>query len=373
MIVDDIALTLTPGLGPRGIVHLIEVFGSAERIFAASRAELMQRAELREAVAEAILARVGYAPAEREVAYCRRNGIVAVAATDEAYPALLRDVVDPPHVIYVMGHVEALRKRCVSVVGTRRVSSYGQLQCVEFVRAMSKITPDVAIVSGLAFGVDSEAHRAALQCGVPTVAVLANPLPGVTPAQHSNLARDIINRGGAIISEYHSQVKQRGTLYTARNRIIAALSEVTLLVESPISGGSMVTAKLAADYDRLVMAMPGRVSDTNSQGCNLLIANRKALLYYSAEQMARELMWDVESPSDRAVIESNSDDDMTADQRGLMGCFRSSDPLSISDLVTITSLDVATVSAMLLELELMGHVRMVAGNRYMPLDSLTTR
>ncbi len=371
MIIDDIALTLTPGLGPKGIVHLIEIFGSAERIFASSRAELTSRAQLREGVAEAIVARVGYRGAEREMAHCARNGITAVAATDDAYPPLLREVVDRPHVLYVMGRVEVLARRCVSVVGTRRVSSYGQLRSVEFVHDISTLIEGITIVSGLAFGVDSEAHRAALQFGIPTVAVLANPLPEVNPAQHSALARDILKRGGALVSEYHSQVKQRGTLYTARNRIIAALSSVTLLVESPLSGGSMVTAQYAAGYERLVMAIPGRVNDHNSKGCNLLIANRTALLYYSAEQLAREVMWDIEAPSDRAVVVRN-EPDLSDAQRGLMECFRSEEPLSISDLVALTSLDVATLSTMLLELELLGKLRVVSGNRYLPLESHTT-
>ncbi len=372
MIIDDIALTLTPGLGPKGIVHLIEVFGSAERIFAASRGELVSRAQLREGVADAIVAKVGYSSAKREVAHCQRNSITAVAATDSSYPPLLREVADRPHVLYVMGRVEALHRRCVSVVGTRRVSSYGQLHCVEFVHNLSTLIEGITIVSGLAFGVDSEAHRASLQYGVPTVAVLANPLPQVNPGQHSALARDIIKRGGALVSEFHSQVKQRGNLYTARNRIIAALSSATLLVESPLSGGSMVTAHYAAGYERLVMAIPGRVNDQNSKGCNLLIANRTALLYYSAEQLARELMWDIDAPSDRAVVVAD-EPDLSVEQRGLMECFRSEEPLSISDLATLTSLDVATLSTMLLELELMGKLRVVSGNRYLPLQSATTR
>ena len=260
MAIDDIALTLVPGLGVKGVVHLLEVFGTAQAIFAASADELAGRAELRPDVARSIAARKSHPEAERELRHCRRHGITPLASTDDAYPALLREIPDYPHVLYIKGNAEVLSQRCLSMVGTRRISTYGQRLCDELVRGLTRI-PQVVVVSGLAFGVDVACHRAALAAGIPTVGVLANPLPDVTPAQHTSVALDMIERGGALISELHSQSKQRGTFYLARNRIIAGLSAGTVVIESPASGGSLATAHYADGYDRTVMAPPGRTTD----------------------------------------------------------------------------------------------------------------
>ena len=233
---------------------MLEVFGTAQAIFAASADELAGRAELRPDVARSIAARKSHPEAERELRHCRRHGITPLASTDDAYPALLREIPDYPHVLYIKGNAEVLSQRCLSMVGTRRISTYGQRLCDELVRGLTRI-PQVVVVSGLAFGVDVACHRAALAAGIPTVGVLANPLPDVTPAQHTSVALDMIERGGALISELHSQSKQRGTFYLARNRIIAGLSAGTVVIESPASGGSLATAHYADGYDRTVMGL----------------------------------------------------------------------------------------------------------------------
>ena len=288
MAIDDIALTLVPGLGVKGVVHLLEVFGTAQAIFAASADELSGRAELRPDIARSIAARKSHPEAERELRHCRRHGITPLASTDDAYPALLREIPDYPHVLYIKGNAEVLSQRCLSMVGTRRISTYGQRLCDELVRGLTRI-PQVVVVSGLAFGVDVACHRAALAAGIPTVGVLANPLPDVTPAQHTSVALDMIERGGALISELHSQSKQRGTFYLARNRIIAGLSAGTVVIESPASGGSLATAHYADGYDRTVMAPPGRTTDANSFGTNSLIRNRKAQLVLTADDVIANL------------------------------------------------------------------------------------
>lgn len=237
MTIEDIALTLTPGIGTKGAVHLLEHFGDAEHIFAASDEELCSRTRLRPDLARRITQRVALPDAEREWTYCLKNNIHIVASTDPQYPPLLRETPDYPHVLYIRGNVDALTGRCLSMVGTRDATPYGQRMCNELIRGLAERVPRLCIVSGLAFGIDVTAHRAALAAGVQTVAVLPNPLPDVTPAQHRGVARDIVEAGGALVSELHSQVKQRGTFYLARNRIIAGLSAGTVVVESPCGGG----------------------------------------------------------------------------------------------------------------------------------------
>lgn len=371
MTLEDIALTMTPRLGLKGVVRLLEVFSSAEKIFGASREELIHFAQLNGEVADYIVQQRAFAAAQREIKYCQRNSILMIASTDPEYPPLLREVNDYPHVIYVRGNPEALCGRNVSIIGTRRITSYGDRMCHDLVRDLGAQLPDVTIVSGLAFGVDSAAHRAALNYNIPTVAVVANPLPAVTPTQHTALAEDIIAHGGAIVSECHSQSRQHKNIFIARNRIVAALSGVTVVVESPLSGGSMVTAGIAAGYERMVMAIPGRLSDASSAGCNMLIRNKEATLCLSATQIIREMMWDCSAPSDRTVI-APLHQEFSDEQREILKYFESVDAVSIEELCERTQYDVSKLSVLLMELELCGVVRMLQGNRYEMLNVVKT-
>lgn len=364
MTILDLALALTPHLGVKGTKHLLECFGSAERIFSCSEGELRGEASLREEALKGILSRVAMRSAERELDHLQRNGLWALASTDEEYPALLREVNDNPHILYGMGDREALRGPMLSMVGTREQSPYGERVCRYLIEGLAERIPNLVIVSGLAFGIDGVCHRLALECGLRTVAVVANPLPGVTPTQHSHLAREIMERGGAILSELPSSTKQKGVFYVARNRIIAALSEGTVVVESPATGGALLTAQYADGYNRTVMAVPGRVGDRTALGPNLLIRNRKAQMVLSAEDIVRELMWDLNLeqeyiPPKRAEVEP-----LTPDEEGLLGCFRSDDPLTFAELVELSSLEPASLNALLVGLELSGAIRQLPGNRY---------
>ena len=249
------------------------------------------------------------------------------------------------------------------MVGTRRATPYGQTMCNRLVEGLAAQVPGLCIVSGLAFGIDVAAHRAALAAGVRTVAVLANPLPGVMPAQHTAVARDILDHGGALVTELHSQTRQNGTAYLARNRIIAGLGAGCVVVESPDSGGSLATAHCADGYDRSVMAVPGRATDGMSSGTNHLIRNRKAQLVMTADDIVRELMWDL-GPEPAAFREKPSTPELTPDEAGLLGCFRTDDPLAVETLAELSGLDPGELAALLVGLELAGAVRQLPGNRY---------
>lgn len=365
MTLEDIALQMTPGIGVKGAVHLLECFGSAERIFAASAEELIAQAELKAELARLIVRRSSFRDAEKELEYCRRNGVVAIASTDAEYPALLREIPDYPTVLYIKGDPEALSARCLSIVGTRQATPYGQLMTNRLVEGLAQRVGRLCIVSGLAYGIDVAAHRAALAAGVKTVAVVANALPEVTPVQHAAVARDVLAQGGAIVSEMHSQTKQNGTGFLARNRIIAALSAGCLVVESPESGGSLITARYADEYDRCVMAVPGRATDLASAGTNRLINAKKAHLVASAGDILRELMWDV--GTDGAACPAPRVMQLTADEQGLLGCFRTNDPIAIEALAELAGLNPGELAALLLGLELSGAVRQLPGDRYMKL------
>lgn len=364
MTIEDIALTMTPGIGVKGAVHLLETFGDARRIFAATASELTRQAQLRPDLVRQLLSRKGFSAAEKELAHCARHDIRILASTDPEYPPLLRETPDYPHVLYLKGDPETLRTRCISFVGTRAATAnYGTPLCSRLVEGLAAKVPNLCIVSGLAFGIDIAAHRAALAAGIRTVAVLANPLPGVTPVEHLSVARDLLAHGGALVTELHSQVKQNGNFYLDRNRIIAGLSAGTVVVESKHAGGSLVTARYADSYNRAVMAVPGRIGDPASAGTNHLIYTRKAQMIRSAGDIVEELGWDLqyddlrESPKPEAT-------EFSSQEMNLLNCFPATDPVSIEKLCEQSGLDFKELQIQLTLLELSGAVRQLPGNLY---------
>ena len=361
MVIDDIALTLQPHVGPRTAAHLLQCFGSAEAIFAASEAELIEHAELRKDIAASIVRRPMHRQAEKELKHCERNGIMPIASTSELYPPLLRECGDYPHVVYYKGDTAALGRRMISMVGTRRMTSYGQRMCDRLVGELGQMFPDLVIVSGLAFGVDAACHRAALGAGIATVGVLADALTEIYPADHARLADEMARRGGGILSEYHSENKNKGVTFVPRNRIIAGMSMGTVVVESPLKGGSIITANMADGYERCVMAVPGRVGDAGSEGVNELIRSNKARMVCSAADIARELMWDV---SERKSVAERDMSGLSRDAAGLLGCIPDGEAISIDGLAEVSGLSHSELAAIILELEFDGFVRLAAGKRY---------
>lgn len=367
MVFEEVALSFVPNLGSRGAMHLIECFGSARAIYEASEQQLIEQAELRADIARAIAHRGGFAEAEREIAHCERHGIAIVAATDEGYSEKLRFIADRPHILYIKGNVEALSaERVVSVVGTRRMTPYGELMCNRIIEAVAKYYPDTVIVSGLAYGIDAAAHRAALAAGLRTVGVVANALPSVTPAANRALAEDMVRNGGAIVSEVSSQTRQNGNLYIPRNRIVAGLCDGLLVVETPLSGGSIHTAHAADGYSREVMALPGRASDIASQGTNAMIRNGLARLVTSGEELLEVLGWPTDQMPERIKVEERTLNSAEEQILALLGT--ASDGVALDTIIERSGLGAGVVSATLLDLELSGLVRSLPGKIYEKLN-----
>lgn len=364
MNVDDIALTLQQGLGSKGVAHLLSSMGSAEAVFAASEDELVERAELKRLIARDIVKKNFHREAEDEMEFLHRHSLSAVASTDKDYPSLLRECPDYPHVIYVRGNTGALSSgRMLSMVGTRRITPYGQRMCDTLTGRLSEVARGTVIVSGLAFGVDAGCHRASLHYGLPTVAVVANAFPGVTPVQNSRLADEIVERGGAIITELHSRTKQNGMFYISRNRIVAGMSEGTVVVESPADGGSLSTAALAYGYNRVVMAVPGRAGDRCSEGANLLIKRCRASMVCSGDDIVHELGWDIERTGE-VPLHAVTRPLLTADEQRLTACFGEGEGVDLDTLAIRGGMSVGETAATLLNLEIGGVVRSLPGKVY---------
>ncbi len=363
--IEDMALTFLPGIGVKGRVHLLECFGDAAAVFRASEEELVERAQLRPEAAHSLRkAGSSLQKAEKELAYCRRHGITPVASTDPDYPPLLREMPDYPSLLYVVGEVGALVRRTLAVVGTREATPYGQVTCSRLVESLAERVDDLCIVSGMAYGIDIAAHRAALAAGVPTVGVLANVLPAVAPAPHAAVGREVLQRGGALVSEINSQTPQNGSAFLARNRIIAGLCAGTLVIESPAVGGSLHTAACADGYHRAVMAVPGRVGDKSSFGTNNLIASHTAQLVQTADDIIREMMWDVDAEALRPAAAASLQP-LTGEEERLLACFPDADPIAVEELALRSGLDLGALAALTIGLELSGFVRQLPGNRYL--------
>ena len=366
--VDDIALSMIPGLGVRGAVHLLRTFGSSMKIFKASISELTEQAQLRLDIAKKIIARDSHRAAEREWEYCRRNNITAIASTDIEYPSLLLETDDYPTILYVQGNVNALAQPTLSMVGTRRISQYGLTMCEKLVAGLAEQVPSLTIISGLAFGVDVNCQRAAVRHGLKSVGVLANALPEIMPAQHTRFAREMIDSGGAIVTELNSQSKQNGRYYLPRNRIIAALSAGTVIVESDAAGGSLHTAAMADGYNRTVMAVPGRATDRMSTGTNLLIRNHKAQLILSAEDIVREMMWDISSnPGGQhgsTGLHFQEPEITDPDEMRLLDAFPQEGTVSVEELQSAVRLPTGVIMSLLLNLELSGAIKQLPGGIY---------
>ena len=287
MIRDWVELNMTPGIGPRAAAKLLERFGSAGAVYSATRSELEQLRLSPEAV-DAIIARDLQADAEAEIDAVRALGGDIILLDDGVYPSSLREIYDPPIVLYVKGAwSECLDQPCIGVVGSRRCSTYGQNAAVMLARDLAQ--RGVTVVSGFARGIDAAAHRGALEAGGRTVAVLGTGLDEVYPRDHKKLATDILEHGGALVTQFPLQTPPVSENFPYRNRIISGLSLGIVVVEAAENSGSLITARLAIEQNREVFAVPGNITSRNSFGTNYLIKGAGAKLVQQWQDVASEL------------------------------------------------------------------------------------
>ena len=287
MIRDWVELNMTPGIGPRAAAKLLERFGSAEAVYNATRAELEQL-RLQPETVDGIIARDLLSRAEAEITLVRKLGGEMLLLDDGVYPSSLREIYDPPIVLYVKGAwSECLDQPCIGVVGSRKCSTYGQNAAIMLARDLAQ--RGVTVVSGLARGIDSAAHRGALEAGGRTVAVLGTGIDEVYPRDHKQLAAEILDCGGALISQFPLGTPPVSENFPYRNRIISGLSLGVVVVEAAENSGSLITARLAMEQNREVFAVPGNITSRNSFGTNYLIKGAGAKLVQQWQDIATEL------------------------------------------------------------------------------------
>jgi DNA processing protein len=366
---DWIALNMTPGVGPRAAARLLERFGSAEGVFGALRSEL-ERLRLRPEAVESIALRDRHEEAARELERVREmEGAEVLALDDGAYPQLLREIPDPPITLYVRGRwAECLEAPCVALVGSRRSSTYGQNVALMLARDLA--SRGVTIVSGLARGIDAAAHRGALEAGGRTAAVLGTGLDEVYPRDHRRLAAEILEKGGALVTQFPLGTPPVAENFPYRNRIISGLSLGVVVVEAAENSGSLITARLALEQGREVYAVPGNITSRNSFGTNYLIKGAGAKLVQQWQDVAAEFPADIAAAllppeprkgSKRGGAVAAAPADLSDGERAVLKLISTDDPAHIDALAESSGLPVHELSGALLALEMRDLIRQLPG------------
>lgn len=365
-----IALNMTPGVGPRAAAKLLERFGSAEGVFGALRSEL-ERLRLRPETVESIALRDRFDDATRELERMREIEDADVLVLDDgSFPALLREISDPPITLYVRGRwAECLDAPCVGIVGSRRCSTYGQNVAQMLARELA--SRGVTVVSGLARGIDAAAHRGALSSGGRTVAVLGTGIDEVYPRDHRKLAAEILEKGGALVTQFPLGTPPVAENFPYRNRIISGLSLGVLVVEASENSGSLITARLAMEQNREVFAVPGNITSRNSFGTNFLIKGAGAKLVqawqdvvaeFPPEIAARILPPEVKEKGARKSKETAQlPSDLSDGERKVCLLLSTDEPAHIDALAEGSGLAVSELSGVLLALEMRDLVRQLPG------------
>ena len=309
--------------------------------------------------------------AEVELEFCQKHGIMPLTMNDERYPARLRECDDAPLMLFYRGNADLNQQYVINIVGTRRCTEYGKDMIRRFVSDLKMLCPKVLIVSGLAYGVDINAHRAALQNGYETVGVLAHGLDQIYPPRHRETAVQMISQGG-LLTEFFTQTNADKVNFVRRHRIVAGMSDACILVESAERGGGLITARLSRDYNRDVFAFPGRVGDKYSEGCNNLISSNGAALLSSAQSFIDAMGWvtDVQKNEARQQgIERQLFPSLSPDETLVVDTLRQQNDMQINMLAVKTNLPIARLTALLFEMELKGIVKVLAGGVYHLLGS----
>ena len=357
-----IALGMVPGIGNIIAKRILAHTGNAEAVFQLDRSSLLRLPGIGSLLADRILDKSVIERARKELDYIRKNRVDCYFYDEDDYPEKLAYCEDAPFVLYTRGRLNLGGRKALSVVGTRRPTSHGLDECRKLVRELAGKHPDLVIVSGLAYGIDHCAHKTALECGLETVAVLGHGLKFLYPSVHRRTAEKI-EASGALVTDFPSGEKPERNNFVKRNRIIAGISEATVVVESGSKGGALITADLANSYTRDVFAFPGRTCDTASAGCNHLIKSHRAALIESHKDVEYVLGWE----SDEEVkknIQKTLFRELDPEEKSVMLVLESEGDSSVDLICYKTGFPVSRISGILLNLELSGLIMAKPGNCY---------
>jgi len=356
----QIALTLVPNIGAVHAKALIEIYGNAESIFKAKKKELDAIAGIGTVRAKSIKDFTDFSSSEEEIKFIEKYKITPLFINSENYPKRLLNCYDSPSLLYYRGNADLNSSKIISIVGTRNNSAYGKLVCEKFVDELK--SENIIIVSGLAFGIDTIAHKAALKTDLQTVAVLAHGLDRIYPQQNKSLAKQMIEQGG-LLTDFISNTNPDKQNFPKRNRIVAGMCDAVVVIESSKKGGSLITAELGNSYNKDVFAIPGRVNDSKSEGCNYLIQNNKAALINSAGDFLNMMNWK-STPKPSAKKQRELFIELSPDEKIIVDILQQQDGIQIDELYFKSGLSSSAVAAALLMLEMQNVVLSLPGKVY---------
>ncbi|MBR9921467.1 MAG: DNA-protecting protein DprA [Bacteroidetes bacterium] len=353
----QIALTQISGIGPRTAKKLISYCGGVEAVFKASAKSLDSIPSIGPQVIEAIQSFKDFDRAKRELEFIKKQHIQPLFYLDSNYPIRLKQYEDAPILLYFKGNTSLNAKRTLGIIGTRQPSPYGLTKCAELVAELVPYQPH--IISGLAYGIDIQAHRAALRENLPTIGVLGHGLDRVYPMKHRQVASDMLQQGG-LLTEFPTETRPDRENFPMRNRIVAALCDAIIVIESAEKGGSLITADFANQYHKDVFALPGRTSDPQSTGCNFLIKTHQAALLENAADIAYILGW---SKEQEGAGQGKLFQELELEEQRVVDNLREMEDGNFDELVYRMNLTAGQVSTIVLQLEFKGIVKSAPGNQ----------
>lgn len=361
-----IALMSMKGVGSAITRHLITEFGSAKAIFDADAGLLMNLGNIGNMIVSQRNNYVLMSRADHEVEFIKNHSIKTLIYGQKGYPARLLDCPDAPAMLFFLGSADLNNRHIISIVGTRNATQYGKDNVSKLVEGIKSAIPDALIVSGLALGIDVASHKAALEVGLPTVGIVAHGLDQIYPNVHRHIARQMIDEGGGVLSEYFSGIDPEKGNFLARNRIIAGLADATIIVESKAIGGALVTANIAQSYNRDVFAFPGRTSDIFSIGCNKLIRQNRAGLITCADDFLELMGW-ISKEKKKAVQQSINfeEENLSPMGRMILDVLTDKGDLRLPQIAdAINVFELSNLMEELLNLEMDGKIRTCPGGIY---------
>jgi DNA processing protein len=357
----QLALTLVPQIGHVHARILVQHFGAASDIFKAPASLLEKIDGIGSVRANSIRSFNRFHEAEKELSFIEKYRISTLFLSDPAYPQRLLHCYDPPTLLFYHGKADLNPAHVVSVIGTRNNTEYGKQATEKLIKELAAW--QVLVISGLAYGIDALAHKSALKYDLSTVGVLAHGLDAIYPPEHAGLARDMVKHQGGILTEFRSGTKPDKHHFPTRNRIVAGMSDATVVVETGAKGGSMITAELANGYNKDVFAFPGRTTDAKSAGCNQLIKNNKAVLLTEAADLVNLMGWE-EKASLKKKKQKEIFIELTEPEKRIVDMLKDKECLHIDQIHQLSALSNSTIAAAILNLELQQVVESLPGKVY---------
>lgn len=357
----QIALTKVKGVGPKTARTLLAYCGSVDNIFDASKKELLSIPNIGKTTVASILSKHYLHDAEQELAFMEKHKINTFWIEDQSYPRRLKHCEDAPLLLYYRGEADLNPNRCISIVGTRNATPYGKRICEELIAGLQEY--DIQIVSGLAYGIDVQAHRLAVKQDIPTIGVLGHGLDRIYPAAHRDIASRMLAKGG-LLTEYPSGTNPDRNNFPARNRIIAGLADVTIVVEAAQKGGALITAEIANSYNRDVCAFPGGIDQEYSAGCNYLIKTHRAHLIRHAEDLIYLMGWEQPKPRQEAVQLPLLTNSFSKDEQCVYNFLQEKEQAALDEIAFHLDWPTSKLAMVLLEMEINGVILSLPGKVY---------